>query len=375
MKLNLDCLHYRGEKPCKYNRLCEGCDKYEAFGRKILVIKLGAMGDVLRTTPILPKLKAKNGACHLTWLVSEEAALLLENNPYIDRVLVLNMETSLRLMVETFDEVICLDKAPSATALASMIRAEKKVGYGMDTTGNIYPFDEASEYSFSLGLSDELKFKKNTKTYQEMTFEMLGLEWDMDNYVFNLPEKYTEFAKNFLVEHSVDLDKPIVGLNTGCGRAFPLKKWTESGFTELADMLVDKLGAEVILLGGPHEVDRNRSIASSAKLWILNTGNDFSLLEFAGILKMCDVVVTSDTIGMHVAVAVGENVVALFGSTSTVEVELYGRGEKIRAGFDCEPCYRKVCTRTPTCMESISSSQIFDKIEGFLKQNNKTSGA
>ncbi len=57
MLLKLDCRYYKGEKPCKFNRLCKGCSHYEPMGKRILIIKLGATGDVLRTTPILKPLK------------------------------------------------------------------------------------------------------------------------------------------------------------------------------------------------------------------------------------------------------------------------------------------------------------------------------
>jgi hypothetical protein len=118
---------FQGEKPCKFK--CEGgCQHFEPFGTRILVIKLGATGDVLRTTPILRALKAKYPSSHITWIVDPISAPLLKSNPFIDRVLAPNFETLSRLQVEEFDLALCWIKSrPRLRSPCSAKRAKNAV--------------------------------------------------------------------------------------------------------------------------------------------------------------------------------------------------------------------------------------------------------
>ncbi len=171
MKYNFDCRYFIGEKPCVYQRLCEGCDKYNPMGFRILIIKLGAMGDVLRTTPLVEGLKAKYPSSHISWLIDPASEDLLKHNKQIDRILLFSLNSTLELIVQEFNLLVCLEKEARAAALAEKITAKKKVGFGLTKYGNIRPFTKEAEYAFQLGISDQLKFFENKKTYQEITFE------------------------------------------------------------------------------------------------------------------------------------------------------------------------------------------------------------
>ncbi|MCX7610459.1 MAG: lipopolysaccharide heptosyltransferase family protein, partial [Ignavibacterium sp.] len=89
--LKRDCKHFPGDHPCIYHKTegikCENCNYYEPITFKILIIKLDAVGDVLRTTSILPGLKEKYPQGHITWLTRENAKEIFYNNNFVDRVL------------------------------------------------------------------------------------------------------------------------------------------------------------------------------------------------------------------------------------------------------------------------------------------------
>ena len=61
--VRIDCRLFRGDIPCSPGAICENCPDYEPMGKKILILKLGAIGDVLRTTPVLPELHNAHGPC------------------------------------------------------------------------------------------------------------------------------------------------------------------------------------------------------------------------------------------------------------------------------------------------------------------------
>ena len=365
MKLNLDCRHYIGEKPCKYQRLCEGCGHYSPMGTRVLIVKLGAMGDVLRTTPLLPALRQRYPECHITWLVEEASFQLLTDNPLIDRLVRYDLGALLRLELETYDLAINLDKSILATGALMKARAPEKLGFAIAETGSIYPLNPEAEYSFELGLSDDLKFRRNTKTYQEFTFESVGFEYHGEEYVFTIPDEDRAAAAEIFQEAGVTDDDLVIGLNTGSGAVFATKKWTIEGFVELAELLSEKLGAKVALLGGKDEVERNREIQSRVRTPIFDTGGYNPLKQFAAIVGRCSLIVTGDTLALHLAIAEKCPVVALFGSTCHQEIELYGRGEKIVGPADCAPCYKSSCEKM-TCMKNITAPQVFEAVRRVL---------
>ena len=135
MQIRSDCVHFKGETPCAFKRLCEGCPEFTPFGTKILLIKRAAMGDVLRTTALLPGLKRKYPESSVFWVVDPESEDLLRHNPFVDRVFPFNPESLLALAAARFDVLICLDKDPGATALATLLPCERKSGFGMNEHG------------------------------------------------------------------------------------------------------------------------------------------------------------------------------------------------------------------------------------------------
>lgn len=364
-----DCRHFLGDRPCKYHKKegvkCSGCKYYASVKKTILIIKLGAMGDVLRTTPILEALKKKHKRCKITWIVDEESKGLLENNPYLDGILSYDVEALTRLKVEHFDMVINLDSLPRSASLASFAWAKKKIGFGLSEIGNVFPFNHGAREWFQMGVFDDLK-KRNKKTYQEIIFEKMGLKFKKEEPLVNLKEEEKNFANQFAKKHGLG-GKKIIGLATGAGGRWDLKKWTIGGYLKLIEGIDKKIkDAKILLFGERGEVKRNREIMERSRIPLINTGHKNTLREFLSLLNLCDLVVTGDTLAMHAAVALKKKVVALFGPTSSSEIELYGRGEKIVSGMDCLCCYKETCDKHPNCMESISPEVVFRAVKELL---------
>ncbi len=363
--IKADCLYFRGDKPCKYKIICDGCPHYKAFPQKILIIKCRAQGDVLRTTAILHGVKRKYPESHISWLVDEESLELLENNPLIDRIFPYKLENLVPLAVEEFDVLISLDKEPPSTSIATLVKSPHKFGFGMNTLGNLIPFNTEAEYAYQLGIDDDLKFKQNTLTYQEIVAKTAEVEYKRDPYVFQIGDHHNKRARDFFNKHKIQDDTLAIGLNTGAGVKFETKQWPVEKYLKLIDFLCKNFEANIFLLGGKRETELNRIIETNSKHKVYNTGNDNSLLEFAGFLSKMEIVVTSDTLGMHLAIAQGKKVIALFGSTCPQEIDLYDRGVKLYAGVDCSPCYKQTCDDMK-CMEEITPVQVFEEIQRLI---------
>ncbi len=367
--IRADCHYFLGDRPCKYHKRegvkCSNCKYYDPIKKTILIIKLGAMGDVLRTTPILEALKRKYKGCKITWIVDEESKELLENNSYLDGVLSYGAEALTRLKVEHFDLVINLDSLPRSASLASFAWARKKIGFGLSEIGSVFPFNHGAREWYQMGVFDDLK-RKNKKTYQEIIFEIVGLRFKKEELVVNLMKEEKDFANQFAKKHGLK-GKKIIGLATGAGGRWELKKWTIEGYLKLIKRIDKEIkNTRILLFGEKEEVERNREIMERSKIPLINTGHENTLREFLSLLNLCNLVVTGDTLAMHAAVALKTKVVALFGPTSSSEIELYGRGEKIIPDMNCLSCYKETCNKHPNCMESISPEVVFQAVKRLL---------
>ena len=130
---------------------------------KILIIKLGALGDVIRTTPILSAIKDKYKNSEIYWLTKKQCAELLYNNPKIKKVLILPYHFE-----EQFDILYNFDIEKEALNLASNIKAKEKYGFYNNFE---YPtsFNLKAEYYLNTLFDDEFK-KRNKKSFLDMFF-------------------------------------------------------------------------------------------------------------------------------------------------------------------------------------------------------------
>lgn len=360
-----DCRYFIGDRPCRFHKAegvkCADCDRYSAPQCRILLIKLGAMGDVLRTTSILPALRQQHGYPHVTWLTAKESVGLLENNPLVNSLMVCGGESLARLQVETFDLVINPEAAKDSAALATMAKGKEKRGFGLSPKGFVFPFNQPAEEIFHMGLFDDVK-RRNQKTYEELICQLSELSYLRVAPALCLTDEEMRYAEKFRAETGIRKSGPIVGINTGGGSRWPLKRWTMEGFVHLAKRLFSEMAGQIVLLGGPAEVEINREIMAQPGVDAVDTGCLNPPRKFAALINLCDVVVTGDTLALHIGLALHKRMVVLFGPTSTTEIDLYGLGTKIASELDCLCCYHQVCDQSPTCMESISVEAVYQAV-------------
>ena len=131
MKYNEKCRFFNEKYACdtlasEGYKSCEECKFSQEYSKKILIIKLGAIGDVLRTTSILPALKKKYGEDILVyWMTNPESVDLLKNNHLVDKVLEYSYENTLRIQQEQFDILFALEIDTPSTLLANLIKANE----------------------------------------------------------------------------------------------------------------------------------------------------------------------------------------------------------------------------------------------------------
>ncbi len=319
----------------------------------ILIIKLGAIGDVIRTTAILQGLKDKHRNCRIDWVAKKESIDILKNNSLVSKAYSINENTKNQLNNKKYDLIICLDDDYEACELAAKINSKRIVGAHLKNRQKCYTED--SSLWFDMGLisrfgkrrADELK-AKNRKTYQSIMYKILSLNYKKQEPILNLNKKELDFGRKFAKMHGIKESDVVVGINTGAGGRWEDKRLSTEKTAELIDKLNSQIkNAKLILFGGPEETDRNEKIKKLAKAKIIDSGCSNSLMEFASLVSLCDVLVTSDSLALHIGTALKKRIVAFFGPTSSSEIELYSRGIKIIPKKGCVCCYKPKCDVTP----------------------------
>ncbi len=372
--IKTDCRFFDGSRPCVWNKTegceCASCERYLPRGARVLIVKLDAIGDVLRSTCIVPKIKEKFPESYLTWITRSESMEFIASNPDIDETWEYDAtETLSRLHVETWDVVYNLDNTRASSALASIADAREKIGFVLTDSG-ISPTNDAARQWLEMAAFDRVK-SENTRSYQEIMYEICGFAPPVSRPYLHVPEADIERARSLIADRFPDRaeNNPIVGVNTGSGVRWPKKMFSVDQIVEVVDTLLARNpDCSILLLGGPDEVNKNTKIAADiSSTRVAHIGCDHSLLQFCAIIKKCRLLFCGDTLALHIAAGLEVPTIAVFGPTSFAEIYDYdGLIEKLRTNqLDCLCCYGN-CDKKENCMTMFSSNFLVEKINKRL---------
>lgn len=352
--IKTDCKYFRGDIPCSPHKIlgvkCENCREYHAAEEIILIIKLGAIGDVIRTTPLLRKIRSIYPTAYIFWLTYTPEII---SQDWVERPLNVSIENIEFLKNMKFDILYNLDKDPLAIALANSIHAVKKVGFTIDKYGHAIPIGSEAEYhKWLTGLFDDLN-KSNTKNYMEEIFEISGFNFEGEEYILEIPT--TKYA------FDIDKSKKVIGLNTGCGGRWTSRLWPVFHWEKLITLLLNA-GYEVILLGGEQEHEKNSQLqmSSGAKYF-----GYFPLRDFMVLMSNCDLIVSAVSMSMHLALGLGKKLILFNNIFNKNEFYLYNRGEILEPDIMCDCYYTPSCPNN--CMKYLVPNSVFTAIEKWIK--------
>lgn len=365
------CKNFSGYKPCfpYYNCIENGCKENNPIGKKILIINLDAMGDVIMTTAQLHGLKRKYPESTIYWITLKNALPLLFNNPLIDYPLEWNFENILILQQMEFDIVLNADKSQRSCALHKLINAKEKYGFTLNEDGKIVPENSFADYNYLLGVDDYLKFRVNQKTGQEILAETWNNDYRRDKYILQLTQEEKNFAKEFRSKIIENSEQTIVGFNTGCSNLYPNKKMRIEQHVYLINELSKYSDYKLVLLGGPEDTERNQKIKELVGDKAILTPTNEGLRRGLCYIDVCDVVITGDSFGMHASIGLGKYVIVWFGVSCWTEIDLYDYGKKFyQEDLECSPCWKKVCPYNLECIERIDLNGIVEEVHRFHRE-------
>jgi len=298
------------------------------MSKKIVIIKIGATGDVVRTTVLL-HLYAND---EITWITAKHnIAILPFQRKNLKRVIAIDEVEDSGILNEQFDFVISLDDDFKCASLASKFKTIELFGAYIQNEKVVYTAN-ANEW-FDMGLSsrlgkqkaDEIKWE-NKCSFQEILFRMLGKTFNGEEYLIR--------------EDVVSKGKPnVIGIEDRAGARWPTKMWNQ--YQQLAERLT-KSGYEVVFFKEREHI----------KDYLQDIGNT-------------SLIICGDTLGMHIALALKIPTVTLFTCTSAVEIHGYGQMEKIVSPHLKEAFYKT--EYIPQAVESIHMEDVLNAISQFKK--------
>ncbi|AVB77136.1 glycosyltransferase family 9 protein [Methanococcus maripaludis] len=346
---------------------------------KILLFKIGAIGDTLMTTPLIKNLKDNFPDAKLHYLIGNYSHEVLKGNCYLDNTITFDediffkkrffdwINLIFKIRKENYDVVFVLDKHLIFNFTSLLFGIKKRIG-----------FDRFNEGKF---LTYQVPYfgRKHEIFYYLDLIKGLGINSEHKNCNMDLflDKNDMDFADNFWNENSLN-SKLVVGIcpggakNIGVGDD-DLRRWSNENYIELISNLNEK-GFEVLLIGGNTDKELEKQIFK--KNTCVSAIGKTTLKQSAALLKKCNIVVCNDSGPMHLAASVNKKVLSIFGPTHPCEkAPLHKKSTFLWKQVGCSPCYDlwgkfpKPCPYGKKCMENITVEDVFDTIQKSVDES------
>jgi lipopolysaccharide heptosyltransferase II len=317
----------------------------------ILIVKLGALGDVVNTLPLAIRLK-KHFSSRIHWVVEPLSLPLVSRHPQVDRTILLDraaLRRSLPRVVsqireQRFDMVLDLQRIAKSALLCMAASADRRLGFDAARCKEmtwLMPFERIAPSDPGRHMVEQyMDFARH------LGVDPLPVEWNLpqgDPLPAGLPGDY-------------------LVLNIGATK--PANRWSAEGFARLAGLVAQTHRMPCVLTGSGQDKLMARQIASLAGEHVVDLVGRTTIPQLIGVLSGAAAVVSCDTGPMHLAVALGKEVIALFGPADPKRTGPY-RGRVVRASLPCMPCNRRRC-ENPLCMEAITPREVLENIGAVL---------
>ena len=372
---------------------------------KVLIIKLSSIGDVVQTLPALRALRAalekrasRGGPkAEIDWLVEEPSSSVLRGNPLIDNLIVVskggwtresraNIRTAKWLAARQYDLVMDFQGLFKSALWAVAVRGKRVIGFAnsrelshlaLSEKAPAYDPDRHAVLRYldlvqaALGEGREGGAAEGAGApAEEKSVEGLAAEAEDVEFPLYVSPGAMEQAREALEragvmtlskEEESSLESPFFVMVPRS--RWRKKLWVDEKFIELGRILTRRYGLRAVIVGG----DGDRAAAGRIKRGIgrmaHNLAGRVDLTGLAALMRLARFCVTLDSGPMHIAVAAGAPVVALFGPTAPWRTGPFGKGHRVvRKDLPCSPCFRKKC-RNPRCMSEIEVTEVLGAVE------------
>ena len=364
--------------------------------RKILLIKLSAVGDVVHTIPVLNKLRRRYPAAQLDWLVTPAIAELLRHHSAITNIIEFEREAwstpwrlapftsyarlAAKLRSAAYDLVVDMHGQFRTATLTLATGAPARIGFDRprasvwDASPRKFP-EQARKHAWQG--AREGSWLAYTHHIPVPTLDLhavdrylnvgpiLGLDKEPADFSFPIPQSASSRIDSLLRQYGTDCREIVI---IAPGTIWETKQWGSEKFARVAGHFISK-GFAVVLIGSRRERIVCEEVAALAP-GAINLAGMTALSELAALIHRSTIGITNDSGPMHLAVALDRPVISIFGPTDPVWIGPYRRANAVlQADLECSPCYLrrlKHCHHDHACMRSVSPSAVIEQAESIL---------
>ncbi len=334
--------------------------------RRILVREVNWVGDAVLTLPALEALDGRFPLAEITLMARAWVGGLFAGHPAIDRIIEYRTEDAHRgfrgrwrlaaeLKQGRFDLAVLFPNSMDAALIPWLAGIPRRVGYPADGRRWLLTHPVSSRAAAG---------RHQVERYLAIVRALGG----DGTPTLRLPvaEEARRRRGELLRQHGISAADLLVALNPGSiyGSA---KRWPADRFAAVADGLVESRGATILLVGSEGERPVLDMVAAHMRRPAVNLGGRTDLLTLVGLLERVRLLVSNDTGAMHVAVAVGTPVLAIFGPTDAVATGPLGRRARVvRVPVPCSPCLLRECPIDHRCMTGVVVAQVLHEAQALL---------
>jgi ADP-heptose:LPS heptosyltransferase len=337
--------------------------------RRVLVVLLGAIGDVIRALPLLGRIRQAWPHAHIGWAVEPKGAPLLRGHPWVDELIVYDRQHApwsfipflRKIRAGRFDLVIDLQRHLKSGVISLVTGAEQRLGFAPQNT------KEFNHLFSTRQIEPQPVMRLKLLQYQAFG-DALGLPPMPIAFGLALPPEEDRRARDLVA----NLPRPLVGVILGSSWPSRLyfPEYTADVIRALAFPLEGSPAFFPVLIGSPDEMGLAAEVIGHlAGVRFLNLAGRTSLRDLIGIFAECSVAFGPDSGPMHLAAAVGCPVVSLWGSTSPERSAPWRFSDlAIRSAIPCHPCYLRKCPIERECMRRISPTTVVNAVRRALSE-------
>ncbi|MBI4115565.1 MAG: glycosyltransferase [Candidatus Omnitrophica bacterium] len=337
--------------------------------KKILVIKWGALGDVILAVPSLRMLRKKFPTAHIGLLVDSRFSSVVSNCPYLNEVIPIDRikarswiwltRFAARLRREMFDISVDFQNTKRTHFLGLLAGIPERYGYRRGIFGRLLNHGD-------------LTFERpdSPVRHQFRILSKLGVS-QPDEKLELWPDPLSEaHISDLFQEKGLSSNGKLVGFAIGSSPSWPTKRWPIEYFQALSEKLVKELDCQIVLMGSSEDSVLAQKFAAKSE-GVVNFVGKTNLQELVSLVKQLRVLVTGDTAPLHVGAALGIKTVALFGPTDPLRhVQSSGEVTVLSRRLPCQPCYSGKCTYSEpmACLRRIGVDEVFEAVRKHLAQ-------
>jgi len=347
----------------------------------ILIIRLSAIGDVINVLPALRRLRSQFPGSRITWLVEDRASEILRDHPDVDEVIIyprkkwqsgiLKVNRSLNIISESlsfykklrknhYDLVIDFQGNLKSAVMNLITGSGNRLGFGRGYCKE-FNYLSTQHHAYPAGKNIH-RIEKNLSLLKELDIETSFLQPELPS-----SKDDEEYISNF-INKNADPSLPIIIIHPGTSKFGSFKQWSSESYTVLADMILDKYDANVILTWGPGEFDIVNEITGSMIHKSLPACETKSIKQLTALIKRATLFIGGDTGPLHIASIMGIPVVGIYGPKDPAIYGPYdGTAIVIKKDVPCSPCRKRTCG-DPICMSSILPEDVFSGVEKLMQK-------